>query len=213
MTAEWRSPWHGQASTRDAHSPARRRRRPHDTPACHSGFSGGSSTSRPHAVPKRTSIRLHAGGHLRIDLPRFHRKRRRTDGGAALVRYLLGRGGKDPGSLAGWHWLTSGAKLELETTHIPARLGIRFGIAFVFRGDKDATIDCQVLWRFPPTTNPDSHTTMTERTVQHSETVDVAAVSGHLFVYEWGLVPGTYVVELWLRGTKLISKSYEVFLP
>ena len=119
---------------------------------------------------------------------------------------------EDPGSLAGWHWLTSGAKLELETTHIPARLGIRFGIAFVFRGDKDATIDCQVLWRFPPTTNPDSHTTMTERTVQHSETVDVA-VSGHLFVYEWGLVPGTYVVELWLRGTKLISKSYEVFLP
>jgi hypothetical protein len=54
---------------------------------------------------------------------------------------------------------------------------------------------------------------MTERTVEHSETVDVPAVSGHLFVYEWGLVPGTYVVELWLGGTKLISKSFEVFLP
>jgi hypothetical protein len=120
---------------------------------------------------------------------------------------------EDPGSLTGWRWLTSSAKLEIETSRIPARLGIRFGVAFVFHGDKDATIHCQVVWRFPPTTNPDTHTTMTEQTVEHSETVDVPAVSGHLFAYEWGLVPGTYVAELWLGGTKLISKSYQVFLP
>ena len=119
----------------------------------------------------------------------------------------------DPASLTGWRRRSYGAKLDSETTRIPARIGTRFGIAFVFHGDKDATIHCQAVWRFPPTTNPDTHTTMTERTVEHSETVDVPAVSGHLFVYEWGLVPGTYVVELWLGGTKLISKSFEVFLP
>ena len=121
----------------------------------------------------------------------------------------------DPSAAIGKRLVSGAPTLQLATTRIPARIGTRFGIQFVFRGDKGTTVAYRTTWRYPARgpTDPASGKTVYESTASRSIRVDDPAHSGHVFVFDWGLVPGRYVVEVWAGERKLIEQSFDVFLP
>ena len=122
---------------------------------------------------------------------------------------------EDPNTVSGYYLASTEAKLILEKTRIPARIGTRFGIGYVFRGKKGETIDYRVVWRYPSAglTNPTTGKTVTEATRELSAQIDEPRCSGHVFSYEWGLVPGNYVVEIWVGDQKLAGQFFEVYRP
>lgn len=122
---------------------------------------------------------------------------------------------EDPSTASGYYLASTGAKLILETTRIPARIGTRFGIGYVFRGKKGETIDYRVVWRYPSAglTNPATGKTAFEATRGFSARIDEHWCSGHVFSYDWGLVPGNYVVEIWVGDQKLAGQFFEVYRP
>ncbi len=122
---------------------------------------------------------------------------------------------KDPSAASGYYITSAGPKLTLETTRIPARLGTRFGIRYVFRGNKEETIDYRVVWRYPRTglTNPTTGKTVFETTKELTARIDEPLCSGLVFSFDWGLVPGNYVVEIWVRDRKIAGQFFEVYCP
>ena len=106
-------------------------------------------------------------------------------------------------------------KLKVETIRIPARIGTRFGIGFVFRGEKGASIPYRAIWRYPPggLTDPRRLITLQEEFYDHVGDADETRFEGHLFHHDWELVPGRYVVEIWVRKQKLLQQEFHVFLP
>ena len=122
---------------------------------------------------------------------------------------------KDPSTASGYYIASAGPKLTLETTRVPARIGTRFGIRYVFRGKKGETINYRVVWRYPSAglTNPTTGKTVFETTREFSARIDEPWCSGHVFSYDWGLVPGNYVVEIWVGDRKLAGQFFEVYCP
>ena len=122
---------------------------------------------------------------------------------------------EDPSAALGKRLISGAPTLQLATTRIPARIGTRFGIRFVFRGAKGTTVAYRHTWRYPARglTDPASGKTIYESTASRSVRVDEPVHTGHAFVFDWGLVPGPYVVELWVGERKLIEQSFDVFLP
>lgn len=122
---------------------------------------------------------------------------------------------EDPSAVSRYYLNSAGPKLTLETTRIPARIGTRFGIRYVFRGKKGETVDYRVVWRYPSAglTNPTTGKTVFEAARELSAWIDEPRCSGHVFSYDWGLVPGNYVVEIWVRDQKLAGQFFEVYRP
>lgn len=122
---------------------------------------------------------------------------------------------EDPSAVSGYCLASTRPKLTLETTRIPARIGTRFGIRYVFRGKKGETVDYRVVWRYPSSgfTNPTTGKTVFKTTRELSARIDEPWCSGHVFSYDWGLVPGNYVVEIWVGNQKLAGQFFEVYRP
>ena len=120
---------------------------------------------------------------------------------------------EDSQSVTGKRILSQGARLELETTRIPARIGTRFGIGFVFHGDAGTVIAHQRVVRTPAVTNPATNKSMTGSTIDRSAPVNTPLFSGYVFEYDWGLVPGVYIFEIWSGGKKLVSQEFTVSTP
>jgi hypothetical protein len=121
----------------------------------------------------------------------------------------------DPTQPFGKRSVNRDVRLELETTRVPARIGTAFGIGFVFRGDAGQTVPYRVVWRYPRDglTDPRSGKTVHESMREGTASVDRPRSEGHAFVYDWGLVPGEYIVKIWVGDKKLIEQAFDVFLP
>lgn len=106
-------------------------------------------------------------------------------------------------------------KVEVETIRIPASIGTRFGIGFVFRGETGASIQYRVIWRYPPggVTDPRRRITLQEEVYDEIGDADEPRFEGRVFHYDWELVPGRYVVEVWVRTRRLLQQEFHVFLP
>jgi hypothetical protein len=122
---------------------------------------------------------------------------------------------KAPNAPTGYYIASAGPILTLETTRIPARLGTRFGIKYVFRGNKGGTIDYRVVWRYPSQglTDPATGKRVFSTTMRLTARIDEPLCSGHVFSYDWGLVPGNYVVEIWVGDRKIAGQFFEVYCP
>jgi len=105
-----------------------------------------------------------------------------------------------------------GIELVKETDTIPAKLGMRFGFWYLVRGTPlgSMTTITQVII-FPPKglKQPGK-----ERVYQNK--IDFQAKIGgfgyidYSFDYEWEVIPGKWIVQLWCTGKKLAEKTFNI---
>lgn len=137
---------------------------------------------------------------------------------AGIYRVGTVREVEDPTSPTGRRLISAGAELVTETSRIPASIGTRLGVGFVLRGSPPGqVVPYHVAWRYPPRglTNPERRTTTYEwKSPPYSCALERATCfGGYPLTHAWELVPGTWTIEIWADGKKLIEKSFEVFEP
>ncbi|MEY2556850.1 MAG: hypothetical protein QOE34_275 [Verrucomicrobiota bacterium] len=100
------------------------------------------------------------------------------------------------------------------TDHIPARMGIRFGIVFeltnlpAFPG----TMDLVQVLKYPPIHKPDGTTsTRFERPLKLAVSNGrIASWTGYGFDHDYELVPGIWTFEIKFRGKTLCKQDFKV---
>lgn len=117
-----------------------------------------------------------------------------------------------PGSLTGWHSVSTGAKLETATTRISAKVGTRFGAAYRLTGPSPGQpVQLRVIWHYPsgglvaPGKSPAAGISWTQTCRTGS-----FCFAGHKFTEEWERVPGAWLLEVWVGQTRLLRQSFEV---
>ena len=120
-----------------------------------------------------------------------------------------------PTSITGKVSVPSGVQPVRRTTQIPASLGTRFGVGYVFDGrSADSQVQHRVVWYFPPggLTNPETSRTAVSSTRSQTCLVDAPCLAGYSFNEPWELVPGRWTVEVWLEQQLVIRQTFEVFI-
>ena len=104
---------------------------------------------------------------------------------------------------------------EKQTDRIPARIGTAFGPTFVVRAPGQTSVRLRSVTRYPSPglTNPVTKVTgMRDETVL-TFTVGEASQDLFHFTYDWELVPGVWVWQLWDGETKVAEKSFVIVRP
>ena len=98
------------------------------------------------------------------------------------------------------------------TTKIPARMGVMFGFRFQVEGTPEgAGAMLMRITRYPTAVQPiASRPPVTY--YAHEIVVGIGAVSyiGYGFDYEWELIPGRWVLELWQGRNQLAAQEFMV---
>lgn len=118
-----------------------------------------------------------------------------------------------PGGLTGKMSRSTGVKLERRTTQIAASLGTRFGVGYVFHGaSTDASVQQRIVWYFPQggLTNPVTKRTADSETWNQTCRVETPCSAGQVFKESWGLVPGRYAVEVWVKEQLVVRQDFDV---
>ena len=104
-----------------------------------------------------------------------------------------------------------------DTTRIPARLGTRFGIGFMFRGRPDADfVKYRVVWRFPSIGIKNPKTKKTTSFVAFDRSCEINSrrcFRGYVFDEPWELVPGRWRLEIWMAQKMISQQEFEVMMP
>lgn len=104
------------------------------------------------------------------------------------------------------------AQLIRETTVIPAKKGVNFGVAYSFRNASILTpISSRVVWRFPSSglLNP-RHKTPTYEYIH--TTVSRGGLNSQTYAFDedWEIVPGIWTLELWHGEKRLYHQEFQV---
>lgn len=97
----------------------------------------------------------------------------------------------DPTSPTGKRTKISQSRLERETSQIPARLGTRFGVSYVFRGAAEGhAVKHRVIWRFPSVglSNPETKRITHEAEWDQTCPAGAECLAGQRFVQSWELI-------------------------
>ena len=111
---------------------------------------------------------------------------------------------------------TASRKVFLQQTdRVPLTLGTAFGVSFVVEAPGRSTVRLRSITRYPSPglTNPKTGTTGLHDEVVITVPVGKPVVDEFLFSYEWELVPGVWVWQLWDGEKKLAEKSFVVVRP
>lgn len=97
-----------------------------------------------------------------------------------------------------------------ETTRIPAKVGTRFGIHFLFDCAGPAKYPVTVRVHHPPMTNPRTGKTTTVEEWEMTGYPIIARFTGYLFEEEWEAVPGRWRIDLVVDGRVMASQKFRV---
>lgn len=104
-------------------------------------------------------------------------------------------------------------QLKERTTDIQAALGARFGICYTLDdGTPDTAIHYKVIWYFPengmtnPVTKKRANWHSREKTCHSGK----PSFTGWIFNEPWEMVPGTWVVEIWVKDKRLLRQMFQV---
>ena len=103
-----------------------------------------------------------------------------------------------------------------QTEKVPAKLGTRFGFSFaVFGINEKEVVGLRRVIKHPPMTTKDGTVSTGREYVEEFEVLHGAVVGGTGYYLEDSreLVPGDWTFEYWLGNQKLLTKTFEVFLP
>ena len=121
-----------------------------------------------------------------------------------------------PGSVAGnINRLTSVTFYE-QTSRVPARLGVRFGIRFSLIGaPQRAVVPLRAVWRFPAPglRDPGSGKVYSESIEEFSSPIGELRQRGYGFDNDWELVPGEWTLEILHGQRRLLTQTFTVYRP
>jgi hypothetical protein len=123
----------------------------------------------------------------------------------------------DAGSVAGKRTaMLRSPRLERETTRIPAVPGTQFGVAYVINGmyeGERVNIRAVTHYPAPGMTNPETGRTAKTSDWNYLCRVGAECLVGFHFRDDWEMVPGTWVMEIWLGSERLLSQAFDVYRP
>ena len=163
--------------------------------------------------------------HARIDGPACLCRFSQTRAAAADVRVdridVVGKGiyrvetgavTKDPSAPTGEIKLPDSYTIVEPTDTIPARVGTEFGIAYRIVGAPEgAEVKLQFVNTYPSPgiVDPADKKPILSDKFERTKKVGVNYL-GYGFENDWELVPGTWTMEIWYDGHKLVDESFTV---
>jgi hypothetical protein len=132
---------------------------------------------------------------------------------AGTYSQLAGRRVNDSNSITGKFSLSDAWRPEQRTSLVRASLGTRMGIGYTFDGaSQGAAVRHRVVWQFPERgiTNPITKRHLTSFEWEQSCVTGSPCLAGQAFIEPWELVPGTWTVEVWAGGRRMLSESFLV---
>jgi hypothetical protein len=108
------------------------------------------------------------------------------------------------------------AKKIEDTTTIPARNGLEFGIEYVIVGmPKGAQVPIRIVSVYPEQglRNPKTGKTVRRAEIVRNKIIGDVIYAGYAFENEWETVPGVWKFELWHKNRKLAEQSFTVAKP
>ena len=108
------------------------------------------------------------------------------------------------------------AKMIQDTTTVPARKGLEFGIQYVIVGmPKGAQVPIRIVNVYPKQwlRNPKTHKTVQHAEIVRNKVIGDVIYAGYAFENEWEIVPGVWKFELWFKNRKLAEQSFTVTKP
>jgi len=106
-------------------------------------------------------------------------------------------------------------KIE-DTTTVPARNGLEFGIQYVIGGmPKGAQVPIRIVNVYPKQglRNPKTRKTVRRVEIVRNKIIGDVIYAGYAFENEWEIVPGVWKFELWYKNRKLAEQSFTVIRP
>jgi hypothetical protein len=106
-------------------------------------------------------------------------------------------------------------KLE-DTTTVPARPGLEFGIEYVIVGmPKGAQVPVRIVNVYPKQglRNPKTRKTVQRGEIVRNKIIGDVIYAGYAFENEWEIVPGVWKFELWHKNRKLAEQSFTITMP
>lgn len=99
------------------------------------------------------------------------------------------------------------------TTTVPARVGVEFGLEYKIIGEPDGaevTLEFVDTFPAPGLADPEQATPMRTARFERKRPIGETLYTGYGFEQDWELVPGTWTFEIWYEGRKLAEESFTV---
>lgn len=121
---------------------------------------------------------------------------------------------KAKGTAVGTIYLAKEPKLVKETDKIPGTVGTNFGICYIVNGHpKGEKVVLLVKLQHPATKNPKTQELRVSDEWKSYKRIGYIHCSGWKFEYDWEIVPGQWIFQLFYEGTKLAEKTFTVYKP
>ena len=102
--------------------------------------------------------------------------------------------------------------LKANTDKIPALIGTHFGFNYVIPGEPtEEYIRIMKITKYPEPGLQKRGRTVLSDTVYFSVKLNEQTYSGFRFDNDYELIPGKWEFELWYKGNKLLSRSFDVY--
>jgi hypothetical protein len=119
----------------------------------------------------------------------------------------------DPNTPTGFRQVNvDGVQLIARTSQIPARLGTQFGISYDFVGLQGRKVPHRVVWLFPAAGMKNPRTMQSATRYENRVTCysGESCMAAWHFNEPWEMVPGAWVVEIWMGEKRLIAQTFEI---
>jgi hypothetical protein len=106
-------------------------------------------------------------------------------------------------------------KIE-DTTTVPARIGLEFGIQYRIVGSpKGASVPIRIVNVYPKQglRDPKTRKTVRRAEIVRNKIIGDVIYTGYAFENAWEIVPGVWKFELWHKNRKLAEQSFTVSKP
>ena len=111
----------------------------------------------------------------------------------------------------GYRTLLDNIKLIKETDTIPAAVGTQFGIRYIVEGEPNgAQVEISVKFLHPQTVNPTNNKTVTLEQFHKQLPIGETSYSCWIFEYDWELVPGEWIIQIWSGDRKFAEQAFTV---
>ena len=107
-------------------------------------------------------------------------------------------------------------KFATKTTSVPARRGVGFGFEYRLVGvPKGATVPIRSVTIFPAggVRNPKNGETFQRSEFVEDKKVGELHLKGYTLDDDWEIVPGTWILQIWLGDKLLAEKSFTLTKP
>jgi hypothetical protein len=121
----------------------------------------------------------------------------------------------DPSAPGGQRNVVTNVRLLKRTNTIPAQIGTRFGMRYILVGSpKDAFVDLRLMTRLPaPGLQEPSGRTMRANEYAYAAAIGVNGYREYHIEYDWEILPGDWVFELWVGNRKHAEQAFTLVIP